>query len=98
MTGESSGSSVPDMFYMHNIGWGWWLVMSLGMVAFWSVVVYAILLLARGGWRDRGEEPPPLDSPDDILRRRLAEGEISIEEYEQLHDALHPRPRGKAAA
>jgi putative membrane protein len=97
MAAEPSVSSVRGMFYMHDIGWGWWLLMSVGMVAFWALVVYGIVFVARGGWRDR-IEPPPQEGPDDILRRRLAQGEISIEEYERLHDALHPRARDKAAA
>lgn len=86
------------MFYMHDIGWGWWLVMSLGMVAFWALVAYGLVVLVGGGRRERIEQPPSTDSPDDILGRRLAEGEISVEEYERLHQALHPLPRDKAAA
>lgn len=86
------------MFYMHNIGWGWWLLMSIGMVAFWGLVIYAIVAVLRNEPASRREEPAPED-PDAILKRRLAEGEISIEEYERRYTALHPQPpRRKAAA
>jgi putative membrane protein len=54
------------MFYMHSFGWGWWLVMSIGMVAFWALVIYGIVWLIRGG-------------------------EISIEEYRRLLEALDDR-------
>jgi putative membrane protein len=98
MAGEPSASSVRDMVYMHDIGWGWWLVMSLGMIAFWALVVYGVVLLVGAGRRARIEQRPSAERPDDILGRRLAEGEISIEEYERLHHALHSPPRDKAAA
>jgi putative membrane protein len=37
------------MFYMHGVGWGWWLLMSVGMVGFWGLVIWAIVALVRGG-------------------------------------------------
>ena len=74
------------------------MLMSLGMVAFWALVVYGIVFMARGPWRYRSDGSPTHESPEDILKRRLAAGEISIDEYERLHDALHPQPRDKAAA
>jgi putative membrane protein len=50
------------MFYMHGIGWGWWLLMSVGMVAFWALVIYGIIWLVRGGGlsepRDASHESP----------------------------------------
>ncbi len=72
---------------MHDIGWGWWLLMSLGMVAFWGLVIWAIVALARGD-RPAREEPRDDDRPLDILQRRLARGEISVTEYEELRDSL----------
>ncbi len=75
------------MFYMHDIGWGWWLVMSVGMVAFWGLVIFGIVWLARNG-SSQERAPRPPEPPEAILKRRLAQGEISIEEYEQRLDAL----------
>lgn len=83
---------------MQHMGWGWWLLMSLGTVAFWALVVYWVVFMARAAGRDRSDGSPPQESPEDILKRRLAAGEISIDEYERLHEALHPQPRDKAAA
>jgi putative membrane protein len=87
------------MFYMHSFGWGWWLVMSIGMVAFWGVVIYGVVWLLRGGSPQRPEQPPPA-RPQEILERRLAQGEISVEEYERLTATIerpaHGRPHEPA--
>jgi putative membrane protein len=87
------------MFYMHSFGWGWWLLMSIGMVAFWGVVIYGVVWLLRGGSPQRPERTPPA-RPREILERRLARGEISVEEYERLTAAIerpaHGLPREPA--
>jgi putative membrane protein len=81
------------MFYMHGIGWGWWLLMSLGMVAFWGLVIWATVALVRGTGRPPQTEP---ERPLEVLQRRLANGEITIEEYDQLRDALIGRAKTAA--
>jgi putative membrane protein len=73
------------MWYMHGIGWGWWLVMSVGMVGFWALVVWAIVALVRGSASGDGSR---VDEPLEVLQRRLARGQISPEDYEQRCDAL----------
>ena len=85
------------MFYMHGIGWGWWLVMSVGMIAFWALVIYGIGWLVRGGSLTEPREALR-ESPEAILRRRLAQGEISVEEYDRLRDAIERPPSDKLAA
>jgi putative membrane protein len=72
------------MFYMHSFGWGWWLLMSIGMVAFWALVIYGIVWLARSSQNLQQRDEPPSESPRETLKRRLARGEISIEEYREL--------------
>jgi putative membrane protein len=79
------------MFYMHDVGWAWWLLMSIGMVAFWGLVIYAVVRLARGP-SSQPRERDTRERPDEVLRRRLAQGEISIDEYDQLRQALDARP------
>jgi putative membrane protein len=87
------------MFYMHNFGWGWWMVMSIGMAAFWGLVIYGVVLLLRGGSPQRPEQPAR-ERPQEILKRRLAQGEISAGEYERLTATIerpaHERPREPA--
>jgi putative membrane protein len=84
------------MFYMHNFGWGWWLVMSLGMVAFWGLIIYAVVWLLRGGSSQRPEAMGQ-QRPDEILKQRLAQGELSVDEYERLIATIHQAPREPAS-
>jgi putative membrane protein len=79
------------MYYMHDIGWEWWVVMSIGMIAFWGLVVYAIVWLVRSE-ASQPREQRPRERPDEVLERRLAEGEISIDEYNRLRETIHGRP------
>jgi putative membrane protein len=87
------------MFYMHGSGWGWgwWLLMSIGMVAFWGLIIYGIVWLVRGRPTDVREETPR-ERPDEILKRRLARGEISIDEYNELHAAINDGPHEPVSA
>jgi hypothetical protein len=36
------------MFYMHDIGWEAWVLMSIGMVAFWGLMIAGLVMLVRG--------------------------------------------------
>ncbi len=76
---------------MHGIGWGWWLFMVVGMIAFLGLLAWGVSALVRG---ETPGPPPPRERPEqplEILQRRLAHGEISVEEYEKLRDALTDR-------
>ena len=83
------------MWYAHDVGWGWWLVMSVGMVAFWALVIYTLLsLLPRSSAAASRQRP---DEPLMVLKRRLAAGELSIEQYQQLREALADDTRRRVA-
>lgn len=78
----------------HSMGdWGW------AMMAFWIVLWVALVGLAVWAvseWTGRRGDPHEgRESPRDALDRRLAQGEISLEEYERTRDAL-VRQRGPA--
>lgn len=67
-----------DAWDMHDgdLGFGWWLVMTLGMVVFWGAVIAVVVWALRGG-ASSGRVPPspPGDaSAREILDRRLADG------------------------
>ena len=68
---------------MHDgdVGSGWMIAMMLGMVLFWGLVVVGVVWLLREAI-GRGRHTADAD-PLAILDRRLAEGHISVEEYEQ---------------
>ena len=82
------------MWHMNNVGWAWWLLMSIGMVAFWGLLIYAVVMLVRGSAEK--DNTRPSEPPQTVLKRRLAAGEISVDEYEQLRDALEDTPREPA--
>ena len=77
---------------MHDVGWGWWVFMSIGMVAFWGLIIYVIVSVVRGPSTASSAEATR-ESPEQVLKRRLAEGEISVEEYEELSAAVERKPR-----
>ena len=75
------------MMWWGNAGWGWWgwLAMSLSMIAFWGLVIWGIVAVVRGlGPRSTQTG----SSPEDILRERLARGEIDEDEYRRRLQAL----------
>lgn len=62
-----------DYGYMVGMHTFWWI--------FWLFVVIAIVFWGRGdAW---GRRERPRETPHELLRRRLAHGEISPEEYEK---------------
>jgi putative membrane protein len=79
---------LADLWGMHDsdIGAGWMIVMMLGMIVFWGLVVVGIVWLLREaiGRHDSGANAEPLA----ILDRRLADGQISVEEYEERKKVL----------
>ena len=59
--------------YWWHMGW---------MALFWIAVIVVIVLLARASAASgRGGEPR--DTPEEILKRRYAKGEIDKDEYER---------------
>ena len=78
------------MWWHNGLGWGGWVVMTLTMVAFWSLVVLLMIVIFRGeGGRGRRAIPPPAEpDPMRILQERFARGEIDLAEYHARQDAL----------
>ena len=61
-----------------GLGWLGWTLMSVGMVAFWGLIAWAIVAVVRaGGSVGRAGS----SRPEEVLANRLARGEISTEEY-----------------
>ncbi len=65
------------------------------MVVLWAIliagIVWAVMRLLPGRRATPGSRP---DSPEDILDRRFARGEIDLETYQAQRDALS-RMRGE---
>lgn len=64
-------------------GWGMMLGGSLMMLVFWGGLALLVVLAVRGF---SGSKQP--DNVTETLRRRLAAGEITPEEYERARKAL----------
>lgn len=67
-----------DGYYMVGMHTFWWV--------FWAIVIIVFLF---GPWRrSSGRDEGHRETPHQILRSRLAKGEIKAEEYEQLRQLL----------
>ncbi len=71
-----------------NGGWGWWMLWGwLSFFLFWGgIIALVVWAVHRLSPRPEREERRP--SPLDIARERLARGEISKEEYEEIRRVL----------
>ena len=72
------------MWWDYGTGWGGWFAMVIGMAGFWILIALVLVALFRSGSRAGSES---MDARE-ILERRLARGEIDVEEYRQRLDAL----------
>jgi uncharacterized membrane protein len=72
---------------MHWLSLGHWI----WMVLWWIVVIYfivAAVMFVADAFRNRLRQP---ESPESILRRRYAAGEIDTEEFERRLAVLHDK-------
>lgn len=76
----------PHMPYAPYIGAGWFIVMLVGMIIFWGLLITGLIVLIRYIAAHTPTRQPlqGAETPQDILKRRLAAGEISTEEYENI--------------
>ena len=66
-----------------GVSWFWMAATMVGMVLFWGGVVALVIWTVR-----RLDRPGQPDGALDVLRRRLAAGEITPEEYEKTRKLL----------
>lgn len=74
-------SADVDWGHMGDWGAGSWLA----MVVFWALIIVLLVWVVREFAAPRGEGPP---SATELLERRLAAGEISVEEFRERIAAL----------
>ena len=80
-----------------SIGWGGWIGMTLMMVAFWGLVIFAVVAVFRGTARESGGSSHIASGgqghPMQTLDERFARGEIDADEHHArqavLRDSLH---------
>ncbi len=93
------------MYDGNHMGAGGWVFMAIIMVVLLGLLVAFIVWLI-GDQRHRphregamtGRSAPVIGSASEIIDRRLATGEINVEEYERLKASLAAPARGPSAA
>ena len=76
------------MWWHNGIGWGGWIVMTLTMLAFWSLVVFGVIVIFRGDREIRTSQGRSERDPMQILDERFARGDIDLDEYHARQEAL----------
>ncbi|MBM2826016.1 MAG: hypothetical protein HW403_80 [Dehalococcoidia bacterium] len=70
-------------------GGGWWMLLMGGWnLLFWGAIIALIV------WAVRRFTQPPEDrhpNPIDIAKERLARGEITLDQFEQIRQVMAPR-------
>jgi putative membrane protein len=82
---QDKGTETAMMGYGFGMGPAGWIFMGLFWVAAIALVVWAVVALLPGtrtGGSDRRE------TPQEILERRFALGELDAEQYRRAHDEL----------
>jgi putative membrane protein len=76
---------------MGGWGWGMGLLGGLGMLLFWGLiiglVVWLVVTLTRSG-QSGAQRGAQFDTVLETLRRRLAAGEITPQEFDELRQKL----------
>jgi putative membrane protein len=80
--------------YYGNMGWGGWMVMGVIMVAFWGLVIFAVISLFRSTTSPSPSRPNEAD-PQQILDERLARGDIDAADYQARRTALREGTGGR---
>lgn len=64
--------------FMGGMHWFWWM--------FWLALVGVVVYF---GWGQLGDQRRrPRETPHEVLKRRLASGELALEEYEKRKSVL----------
>ena len=63
---------------------GWWVLMMIVWIALVAVVVWAVVRLLAS----REQPATTAERPEEILKRRLASGEIDAKTYDELRSRL----------
>lgn len=74
------------MGWESGMGGGAWVLMGIFWVALLALIIFLVVRLLPNAGRKGGESGP--DSPQDILDRRFARGEIDAEAHQTQRSAL----------
>src|SRR6266545_117587 len=85
------GTETAMMGYGFGMGLAGWIFMGLFWVAVIALVVWAVVALLPGS---RSGGPGRRETPQEILDRRFALGELDAEQYRRARDELAAAPPG----
>lgn len=77
---------IAMMYWNGEWSWAGWLGMVVLMVAFWGALGWIVVTAVRSS------SPSSRESAVEILDRRLAQGELTLDEYRELRRALQKDP------
>ncbi|MEV3959616.1 SHOCT domain-containing protein [Nocardia sp. NPDC050193] len=66
------------MGWAADTGWAGWTVTTVGMLAFWAVMIYLVATMLG---TDRGSARPDDSDPLRLLESRFARGDIDADEF-----------------
>jgi putative membrane protein len=76
----------------NGFGAGWWIVMVLMMLVFWTAVAFGIVALVRRSGSTRSRDDVTPETPESLLRARFARGEVDEAEFRTRMAALKEHP------
>ena len=81
---------LADSWGMHDgdVGMGWWIIGVPFMLLMMGGMMWMMMRGMGGGSSAPTERLGTTESPVDILKRRVAEGEISVDEYRTRREEL----------
>jgi putative membrane protein len=87
---------MASMMYGNWGGWGWMMLMPLLWIGLVAVIVWAAVRVAGPSTGDRAAGQPRRETPQEILDRRFASGEIDADAYTRARDRLAGRQPGSS--
>ena len=73
--------------FHEGMGW-WWVFGGMWMLVFWAIIIGLVVWGVKQFTGGGGSSRPSGDTPLEIAQKRLARGEITREEFEELRQAL----------
>ena len=83
------------MGYGSGMGAGGWIAMTVFLIALLGLVVWAVTRLLPAGGRGPDAGPSRAETPEEILDRRFARGEIDGEAYQRMRTEITSARTGR---
>jgi uncharacterized membrane protein len=86
------------MYWGNHMGTGDWIFSILGTLIIIGLIVGLIVWIVSPNSRSQSSPDTTGESAREILDRRLANGEITAQDYKQLREALNDAPAATAGS